>query len=113
MKFEEFAESEQVLVGAYGADYPLWYNAGALASEGGEVFDQVKKAFRDDPLSAELGADRLSEVLPERRDKIMLELGDVAFYFVRTANKAGISFEEIFESQIVKLNEIIKQRKTG
>lgn len=62
-----------------------------LAGESGEVVEHFKKYFRD-------GKEFY------RSDDLALELGDVAYYFVRLCRAAGYEPEEILDLNVKKLS---------
>jgi len=69
------------------------YPALGLAGEAGEVANQVKKILRDNA----------GELTPERRAKIIDELGDVLWYAAALATDIGISLEEVAAENLAKL----------
>lgn len=69
-----------------------------LAGEAGEVIEHFKKFFRDDKEF-------------HRKHNVALELGDVAFYWVRLCRAAGYEPEEILDLNIAKLEEKFPGRK--
>lgn len=69
------------------------YTALGLAGEVGEVANQVKKIHRDDD----------GRLTPERRLKILDEMGDVLWYFFRLLDECGISFWEALDENRSKL----------
>jgi len=69
------------------------YPALGLAGEAGEVANQVKKIQRDNAV----------ELTPERRAKIIDELGDVLWYAAALATDIGISLEEVAAENLAKL----------
>lgn len=78
----------------------LVYATLGLTGEAGEVANQVKKVLRDDN----------EAVTPERRDKIIDELGDVQFYLAAVCNELGIDIREVLVNNINKLD---KRRENG
>ena len=64
-----------------------------LAGETGEVAELIKRAIRD----------KKSHIDDELRQKIKLELGDVAWYVAVLAKELDLSFEEILKANINKL----------
>jgi NTP pyrophosphatase (non-canonical NTP hydrolase) len=62
-----------------------------LAGEAGEVADNIKKIFWHDH--------------PIDKTKILLELGDCAWYILLAAKALGSSFEEIAQMNIEKLQK--------
>ncbi len=79
------------------AGYPqsasVTYPALGLAGEAGEVANQVKKIIRDDA----------GQVTPERRAKILDELGDVLWYAAALASDLGASLDEVAAANLEKL----------
>jgi NTP pyrophosphatase (non-canonical NTP hydrolase) len=74
---------------------PLLYPALGLAGETGEVIEIIKKITRDD------GGD-ISE---DRRQKLILELGDVLWYVTRIASVIDVSLRDVIEGNVAKLTE--------
>lgn len=71
----------------------LIYAAMGLAGEAGEVAEQVKKFMRDDgckPTEA-------------RRQKLLLELGDVLWYVAAVANEIDATLDDVADMNIRKL----------
>lgn len=62
-----------------------------LASEAGELLDQGKKLWFHTPVE------------DNRREKILSELGDCAFYFLKVCDVFGFSLEEVLANNRVKL----------
>lgn len=77
--------------GSFGA---VAYVTLGLANEAGEVAGKVKKAWRD--AEGEFDTDRI--------EAIKGELGDVLWYLARVADELGLSFQEIAEGNLTKLN---------
>ncbi|MEM7726492.1 MAG: nucleoside triphosphate pyrophosphohydrolase family protein [Cyanobacteria bacterium P01_A01_bin.45] len=65
-----------------------------LAGETGEVAELIKRAIRD----------KSSTIDEELRQKIKLELGDVAWYVAVLAKELDLSFDEILTANIDKLS---------
>ncbi|MEM7552847.1 MAG: nucleoside triphosphate pyrophosphohydrolase family protein [Cyanobacteria bacterium P01_A01_bin.84] len=65
-----------------------------LAGETGEVAELIKRAIRD----------KNSTIDEELRQKIKLELGDVAWYVAVLAKEVGLSLDEILAANIDKLS---------
>lgn len=73
----------------------LGYLALGLAGETGEAVDCVKKMARDPS----------PENIERQRKKLFLELGDVAWYWVRKCKAAGFKPSEVLAGNIKKLLE--------
>ena len=71
----------------------LSYVSHGLAGEAGEFNDQVKRVTRDDG----------GLLTPERRQKLIKELGDVAWYLSQAARELGVTLEEVAKQNIEKL----------
>lgn len=65
-----------------------------LVGEVGEVVEHVKKSRRPAPKTKPIDA-----------TEMMLELGDVLWYLVRTANDYGYSINQIAEMNVEKLTK--------
>jgi NTP pyrophosphatase (non-canonical NTP hydrolase) len=84
--------------GAITAIYPegkngLYYCALKLAGEAGEVAEHIGKAIRDDN----------SEITPERREALALELGDVLWYVAALCNELDLNMSKVAEDNLRKL----------
>lgn len=66
-----------------------------LAGEAGETADKVKKVLRD----------HNGVVSDEDHDAIMLELGDVLWYTAMVATYLDLSFDDVAQANIRKLDE--------
>lgn len=69
------------------------YFALGLTGEAGEVADKIKKLFRDDD----------GKLTVERRDGLVAELGDVAWYLACLSNALGVTFGEVLAGNVKKL----------
>jgi NTP pyrophosphatase (non-canonical NTP hydrolase) len=69
------------------------YCALKLNGEAGEVAEKVGKALRDDKAA----------VTPERREALLLELGDVMWYVANLANELQFSLRDVAEANLQKL----------
>ena len=89
MKLDEY----QTLAKGTKVAEGLMYTGLALAGEAGEVANEIKKYHRDD-----------KEVLtPERKQKILLELGDVLWYVSSLADDLGETLETVALRNLAKL----------
>ncbi|MBI4749311.1 MAG: nucleoside triphosphate pyrophosphohydrolase family protein [Acidobacteria bacterium] len=71
----------------------LQYPTLGLCGETGEVAELVKKSIRDEG----------GEVSPERREKLIKELGDVLWYCAMLAHELGIPLSTVAEENMQKL----------
>lgn len=70
----------------------LPYTVGALCEEAGEAFGKVKKLYRDDS----------GQMTDERRDAILTELSDAAFYITKAAHLLGSGLAQVLEMSKAK-----------
>lgn len=75
------------------------YLAAALCEEAGEVAGEIKKAFRDS-----------GTMTNERQQKLLLEMGDLLFYYEAICVKLGLDLDKIGEANQGKL---AKRRETA
>lgn len=81
-----------------------WYAALGLAGETGEVVDEIKKVVRDDN----------SVLSDERKDKLILEMGDVLWYLHRLALDLDVDIQDVMQRNVDKLTDRRKNgKKTG
>jgi len=73
--------------------FDLKYMALGLCGEVGEVANEIKKLERDDK----------NILTKERKNKIILELGDTMWYFTGICNSLGISLKEVMKKNMEKL----------
>ncbi len=73
----------------------LSYLALGLAGEVGETVEVIKKAMRK-------GAEELTE---EQKAKLVLEMGDVMWYWVRMCDAMGVAPYDVIKYNIQKLNK--------
>ena len=96
MNFEEYQQIIETF-----AVYPretelaaLSYLALGLNGEAGEVAEQVKKAIRND-----------ARITPQRRAKILEEIGDVLWCVTRVAIEFDTPLSEIAQANVEKLEK--------
>lgn len=90
-EYQDFAESTAI----YDPERGLTYTALGVAGEAGEVADLVKKSIRDDN----------NTVSEERKDKLVLELGDVMWYVANMARELGVELETVAQLNVRKLRK--------
>ena len=74
---------------------PGWmYYVLGIGGETGELLEKVKKLFRDDK----------GELSDERKDSIILEMGDILWYMARLCSHLDIDFDDIPLRNIEKLS---------
>lgn len=72
----------------------IMYAALGLAGEGGEVADEVKKAWRND-----------QTITQARMERIVDELGDVLWYVSTCCDELGINLEDVAKDNLHKLHQ--------
>lgn len=75
------------------AKYKIMYLTLGIASEAGEVADKVKKVMRNDG----------GNFTDEKKQEIMMELGDVLWYASMLAQDLGGTLEQVADMNIKKL----------
>lgn len=97
--YDEFsASTDQGAPASVGEKaYPL-YLSNALAGEAGETANKIKKMYRDDN----------GEILADRREDALFELGDCVWYISRLARKLGSSLEEVLNMNRDKLTQRVQ-----
>ncbi len=101
MKFEDYQEIIETFA-VYPRDNEMTaisYLTLGLNGEAGEVADEVKKAIRND-----------GHISPERRARILDEIGDVLWYITRLAVEFDTPLANIAQANIDKLE---KRRTAG
>lgn len=81
--------------GAYPHLAGLLYCATKLCGESGEVAEVIGKALRDDG----------GRFPPERRRKLVLEMGDVFWYLARICKLMNINPEIVLQANLDKLSK--------
>lgn len=94
MEFNEY-QKRALTTALYPQEYKIIYPALGLGDESGEVMGKVKKWLRGD--------DGKGEMSPERKEALKAELGDVLWYLAVLASDLDVSFSEIAEMNIKKL----------
>jgi NTP pyrophosphatase (non-canonical NTP hydrolase) len=94
MQFNEY-QKNALKTAKYPKQYKVIYPALGLADETGEVIGKIKKWLRGDD-----GTDKMTK---ERKEALMLELGDVLWYLSVLAKDLGYNFDDIAKANIEKL----------
>lgn len=76
-------------------NFDLKYMGLGLGGEVGEILNEIKKLERDDN----------NILTEERRKKIILEMGDMMWYFQGICNRLNTSITEVIESNINKVSK--------
>lgn len=77
----------------YPRDRGLEYVVAGLVGEAGELAGEYSKSIRDDS----------GEVTPERRERLLAELGDVLWFAARVAFELGTTLDEVACKNLEKL----------
>ena len=90
------------------ASYPnvgknLSYPTMGLCGESGEVAEKVKKIFRDCK----------GKVIPEAREAIGKELGDVLWYLSNLCSELNFELDEVAKINLEKITSRIKRNKVN
>lgn len=97
MDLSEYAEKIKPLAlypeANEGTIMALCYTSLGLAGEAGEVANQIKKILRDDA----------GRITSKRRESLVSELGDVAWYLVRLCAELQIDPQQIIDENVKKL----------
>jgi NTP pyrophosphatase (non-canonical NTP hydrolase) len=79
------------------------YPALGLVSEAGEVAGKVKKVLRDDK----------GQFLPEKRQEIAKEIGDVLWYIAALCTDLNVDMEAVAQGNLDKLNSRLARGVLG
>lgn len=109
--YQDVAQKSAIYPGQ-GSFLGLMYVNAKLNGEAGEFSENVGKAARDDDaVRVQLvnedgtGGCYLGKLTEERRQKLILELGDVLWYVAAAANELGVSLEHIARRNLLKLKD--------
>lgn len=97
---QEFSEYTQKAMLFRKHDGLFWASIG-LASEAGEVCGEVKKWFEKEGES----------LTPERREQLVLELGDVLWFLTAVCDEIGVPLQTVAGKNIDKLAKRYLQPK--
>lgn len=108
-EYQELTRTTAIYPGN-GTPLGIIYCGLKLAGEAGEVSENIGKAIRDDKLLLMAPATvdvperiAMDYLTPERREKLILELGDVLWYVAALAKELGRSLEDIADANLRKL----------
>ncbi len=79
----------------------LLYATLGLAGESGEVAEKVKKILRD----------KKGVISEEKKQELLMELGDVLWYIAKFARELGVSLDDVAEKNIEKLYSRLERGK--
>jgi len=94
MNFNEY-QKKAISTALHPDKYKIIYPALGLGNEAGEVLGKIKKWLRGD--------DGDGVMTNDRKESLKGELGDVLWYLATLANELDLSFEEIAEYNLEKL----------
>lgn len=80
----------------------LSYTTLGLTGEAGEVAERIKKILREDDRD-------LQEVIKEKKEAIVKEMGDVLWYLAALANEIGVNLEDVADANLAKLDSRYKR----
>ena len=89
--FQKYCEFHNKI--CYEKNFDIKYLILGLSGEVGEVANEIKKMERDDN----------NIITDSRKNNIILELGDVMWYFICISNKLNIPIKNILDKNIQKL----------
>jgi len=93
MTFDDYQDfTDQTAIYPDAGKGNIVYPALGLCGETGEVAEHIKKVMRGD-----------STLTPERKEKMLYELGDVLWYVARLATELGYTLNSVAEGNIHKL----------
>lgn len=96
MDFDDYQHTAMMMaVYPHRGQGELMYPALGLSGETGEVANEIKKVFRDDA----------GRVTADRKEKLILEIGDVLWYVASLCHELGVSMEYVAERNLKKLRE--------
>lgn len=93
MNFDEY-QAKARSTAIYPVQYQIIYPALGISGETGEVAELVKKWIRDE---------RSHNMSDERREKIILELGDILWYMANLCSDLDVSLADVARKNQEKL----------
>src|SRR6476659_7965171 len=85
----------------YPEQFAILYPALGLCGEAGEIAEKIKKWLRDDKPNTQ------DDMAEERRQAILLELGDPLWYIVSLADDLGFTLDDVVNANVAKLSSRI------
>ena len=97
MKFAEY-QSQAIKTAQFttGTLRALSYTTLGLTGESGEVAERIKKILRVEDRE-------LDDVIAEKREAIVKEMGDVLWYLCALSREIGVTLEDVAEANLNKL----------
>jgi len=85
----------------------VFFTSNALGGELGEVQNVLKKedAAKDFPNYGRYVIEREAAGVPTHQDMFIDEMGDTLFYYTQLLNKKGVTFEQVMNAQIAKIQK--------
>jgi len=104
-EYQKWAESTAIYEDQ-GEQGGLIYAIMGMVGEAGELANEMKKILRDDNTTTHKRSDmsRATKYLTrERRDKMVLELGDVLWYIAAVARELNVAMSNVAQANVIKL----------
>ena len=95
---EEFVKNQEE--SEIKTNFDLKYMGLGIGGEVGEILNEIKKIERDDD----------NKITTQRKQKLILELGDVMWYLQGICKRLNVTIEEVLQANITKLKIGIRIR---
>lgn len=104
MDFDEY-QKEASKTSIYPKENAIYYLTLGFVGEAGELANKVKKIIRDDRQMD------LSNLTKEKKEELIMELGDSLWYASQIAEKLGYGLGDVAEKNLEKLADRFKRGK--
>lgn len=108
IQYQQQARSTAIYPGQ-GEALGLIYTALKLAGESGEFAEKIGKAIRDESFG--LDQQEAQSIRPDRKQALILELGDVLWYIANAAAELGYGLDYVAEKNLEKLKSRTERGK--
>ena len=95
---EEFVKNQEE--SEVKSNFDLKYMGLGIGGEVGEILNEIKKIERDDD----------NKITTQRKQKLILELGDVMWYLQGICKRLNVTIEEVLQANITKLKNRNKNK---